>query len=167
MWRIAHQAGPIPIVVSNQRVARGLEFRRTGQIGSGWPFSDILQTRNRVSTCERPLQTPVAVPAESPFRPWIWKGIMWVPRGLIPTRWRPRTCPAWKRGGLIERARGGPRGVEVSKVVPGVRADCLDGALQVLREIGGLVEFSYAGGRGEPVAERLLAAAGVAGSDEP
>ena len=89
-------------------------------------------------------------------------------RAGVRELWEFATSFAGKDTAIIDlRARGGPRGVEVSKVVPGVRADCLDGALQVLREIGGLVEFSHAGGRGEPVAERLLAAAGVAGSDEP
>ena len=65
------------------------------------------------------------------------------------------------------RARSGPRSVEVSKVVPGVRAARLDGTLQVLRKIGSYGDFCAALARREPVGERLLAAAGVAGSDDP
>ena len=60
-----------------------------------------------------------------------------------------------------------PRPVAVSSLIPGVRADGLDEALRVLREIGGLIELARAVERGAPVAERLLAAAGGTTSDEP
>ena len=82
--------------------------------------------------------------------------------------WEFATSFAGKDTAILDLlAPGGPRRVEVSNVVPGVRADSLGGALQVLREVGGLVAFSHAVGQGEPVGERLLAAAGVAGSHEP
>ena len=58
------------------------------------------------------------------------------------------------------QAPGGPQPSEASHLVPGVRADGLGEALRVLREIGGQSAFLLALGGGQPVAERLLAAAG-------
>ena len=54
-----------------------------------------------------------------------------------------------------------------SHLVPGVRADGINEALRILREIGGIVEFVRADERGEPVTERLLAAAGALKPDGP
>ncbi len=53
----------------------------------------------------------------------------------------------------------GVRALEYSRLLPGVRADCLPDALAELRGIGGLAAFSAARALGEPVAERLFAAA--------
>lgn len=76
--------------------------------------------------------------------------------------WEIATAPTGKETAIVDlQASGGPQSVEASAVVPGVQADGLDEALQVLREIGGYGEFMRALGGGEPVAERLLAAAGV------
>ena len=82
--------------------------------------------------------------------------------------WEIATALTGKETAIVDlQAPGGPRETPVSSVVPGVRADGLDEALLVLREIGGLVELARADARGEPVAERLLAAAGGADPDEP
>ncbi|MCY4212720.1 MAG: Uma2 family endonuclease [Gammaproteobacteria bacterium] len=55
----------------------------------------------------------------------------------------------------------GAEPVGVSEVVPGVCADGIKDALDVLREIGGLSQFMLAMGAGEPVASRVLDASGV------
>lgn len=78
-----------------------------------------------------------------------------------------------KRGPAIWdlQAPGGCRAIETSRVIEGVRVDCLIAATAQLRAIGGLVDFVEKKTLGEPVAKRLLAAAGVAPappySDEP
>ena len=58
------------------------------------------------------------------------------------------------------QAPEGVRALGSSRLLPGVRADCLPAALAELRGIGGLTAFSAARALGEPVAERLFAAAG-------
>ena len=90
-------------------------------------------------------------------------------RAGVRELWEFATSFAGKDTAIIDlRARSGPRSVEVSKMVPGVRASRLDGALQVLREIGSYGDFCAALARREPVGERLLAAAaGIAGSNGP
>ena len=82
--------------------------------------------------------------------------------------WEIATGSAGRAPAIVDlQAPGGPRPVETSAVVPGVRADGLDEALRMLREIGGIVEFVRADERGEPVAERLLAAAGATEAEGP
>ena len=60
------------------------------------------------------------------------------------------------------QSKGGPSEMGSSLLVPGVRAERLHAAARVLHEIGGLSDFVRADERGEPVAKRLLEAAGVA-----
>ena len=55
---------------------------------------------------------------------------------------------------------GGPQALEVSLVLPPIRADALSDALAELDALGGSVMFGVRMGRGEPVAERLLEVAG-------
>ena len=81
--------------------------------------------------------------------------------------WEFATAPAGGEAAIVDlQAPDGPRPVVGSTLVPGVHADGLDGALRVLREIGGLVEFSFAAARGAPVVERLLAAARAAAFEQ-
>lgn len=81
--------------------------------------------------------------------------------------WEFATAPAGGAAAIIDlQAPDGPRPVAESSLIPGVHADGLDHALRVLREIGGLVEFSFAAARGAPVVERLLAAAKAVASDQ-
>ena len=81
-------------------------------------------------------------------------------RAGVRELWEMATALAGGETAIIDlQAPDGPRPVAVSNLIPGVRADGLDGALRVLREIGGYGDFREAWGRGEPVAERLLGAA--------
>ena len=59
------------------------------------------------------------------------------------------------------QARGGARQCQQSKLLPGVRAECLPDALADLLAIGGVAELAAKVERGEDVAERLLKSAGV------
>ena len=61
----------------------------------------------------------------------------------------------------------GPSAVAVSKVVPGVGADCIVTALEELRKIGGLAKFALKMGLGEPVGARLMKAAGILAALDP
>ena len=71
-----------------------------------------------------------------------WKLGLCDRRAGVRELWEFATSFAGKETAIIDlQARSGPRSVEVPEVVPGVRAARLDGALQVLREVGGLVEF--------------------------
>ena len=89
-------------------------------------------------------------------------------RAGVLEMWEFATTSADKETAIIDlQAPDGPRPVTVSSLIPGVRADGLDEALRVLREIGGLIELARADERGTPVAERLLAAAGGTVIDEP
>ena len=89
-------------------------------------------------------------------------------RAGVAELWEVSTAPSGRETAIVHlQAPGGPQPVEASRLVPGVRADGINDALRVLREIGGIVEFSYAMGRGEPVAGRLLAAAGASEPEGP
>ena len=59
------------------------------------------------------------------------------------------------------QACAAPTSVPTSSVVPGTRAECIEQALEELRQMGGRDEFMLGLGRGEPLGERLLEAAGV------
>ena len=81
--------------------------------------------------------------------------------------WEFATAFAGKETAIVDlQAPGGPRETPVSSLVPGVRADGLNEALRLLREIGGYGDFRAALARGEPVAERLLAATRGTAPDE-
>lgn len=54
-----------------------------------------------------------------------------------------------------------PESIPASRVIDGTRADCIVSALEELRRIGGRDEFMMRVGGGEPLRERLLAAAGI------
>ncbi len=76
--------------------------------------------------------------------------------------WEFATAIAGKETAVVDlQAPDNPHPANISAIVPGVCADCLFEALNVLRKIGGYGDFRAALALGEPVAERLLTAAGV------
>ena len=81
-------------------------------------------------------------------------------RAGVRELWEVATAFAGKNTAIIDlQAPDGPCPVAVSSLIPGGRADGLDKALDVLREIGGYGDFREALALGEPVVGRLLAAA--------
>ena len=89
-------------------------------------------------------------------------------RAGVVELWELSTARSGRETAIVDlQAPGGPRPVKMSAVVPGVRADGIDEALNLLRRIGGYGEFMRALGHGEPVAERLLEAAGALARDGP
>ena len=68
-----------------------------------------------------------------------------------------------KRGPAIWdlQAPGHARTVETSRIIEGVRVDCLLGAIKILRVLGGYGDFVEKRAKGEPVENQLLVAAGL------
>ncbi len=58
------------------------------------------------------------------------------------------------------QAKGGPRSMVKSAILPDVRAAQLPAAARALREIGGPLAFAEKGARGEPVRQQLLGVVG-------
>ena len=76
--------------------------------------------------------------------------------------WELATDDARRAPRILDlQARGGPRPVATSRLLPGVRAERLPAAVVELRQIGGLVGFVERKSHGEPVVRRLLTTAGV------
>ena len=85
----------------------------------------------------------------------------------ITELWEIATQQAGRKTAIIHlQGTGGPEPFEASEVVPGVRADGIEDALEVLRTLGGYGQFMREMGRGEPAADALLEAAGVEGRNE-
>ena len=107
-----------------------------------------------------------------------------VPRDLVieveHMHYEPEKVKVYRRAGVLElwdlgtaKARRGPaiwalqepgggRSVATSRVIEGVRVDRVAAATEELRALGGFGDFVERRALGDPVAERLLAAAGVA-----
>ena len=76
--------------------------------------------------------------------------------------WELATAAAARAPRILDlQAPGGVRPIETSRILAGVRAEGLPDAVVELRTIGGALSFATQMGRGEPVVQRLLAAAGV------
>ena len=112
-----------------------------------------------------------------------------VPRDLVVEvehmHYEPKKVAVYRRAGARElwdvgtteakrepaiwdlQAEGGSRVVEASRLIEGVRSDRLVEATAELRAIGGFGDFVEKNALGEPVAQRLLAAAGVTPAPAP
>ena len=129
-------------------------------------FLRIQEQEGREAALERMEDVPpdLVIEVEHTHRD---EGKRWLYRDLgVVELWELATGRVERTPTIYDLKAGvAPESVAASRIIAGARADCILAALAALRRIGGWGQFMMRVGGGEPLCERLLAAAGIVGRD--